>query len=101
MNFLECALLADISDVYDYLAGQVDFQKVQETVESVLPLYGEELYDLLIQMVSSNPNARLSLQSIKEYLRICIRQKKQSQNKTIREYHTLPPKNPINYMSYC
>lgn len=51
MNFIECALLADVSGVYNSYKKQIDFKKLRKTIEEIRYFYGDDIALVISDMV--------------------------------------------------
>lgn len=47
MNFMECALLADISAVYNSYQKSIRFDKLSKALEEIKSIYGEDIFQLI------------------------------------------------------
>lgn len=69
MNFIECALLADISDIYEYQRKQFNSKKLMDISEEIFSTYGNYVYGLICRMIDEEIAVRPNLREVKELLR--------------------------------
>lgn len=47
INFLECALLADLSGVYDFKERRINFDKLSIVLDKLILTYGSEIGEII------------------------------------------------------
>jgi hypothetical protein len=65
MNFLECALLADISGAYNQYKRCVEFDLVEKALDELGNLYGEEIFLLVAGMLAKSQEERWGVEEVK------------------------------------
>lgn len=69
VNFLSCALLADISDAYEYSRKVFSMNKLMSICEEVQSSYGNFIYGLICRMIEEEIGMRPNLKEVKDLLK--------------------------------